>query len=44
MARKQVMEAAKGKRESSRNYLFDHMDEEMAEYMEKVRLGEKEME
>ena len=44
LARKQVMEEAKGKRESSRNYLFDHMDEEMAEYMEKVRLGEKEME
>ncbi len=29
---------------SSRNYLFDHMDEEMAGHMEDVRLGKKEWE
>ena len=30
------------KRQSSKNYLFDHMSEEMQEQMEKIRLGEKE--
>ena len=30
--------------DSSRNYLFDHMDEEMAGQMEDVRLGKKEWE
>lgn len=29
------------RRQSSRNYLFDGMDDELAEYMEKLRLGEK---
>lgn len=28
-------------RQSSKNYLFDHMTEEMADYMEDVRLGKK---
>ena len=29
------------RRQSSRNYLFDSMDGELADYMEKLRLGEK---
>lgn len=44
LARRQVMEEIGEKRDKSKNYLFDHMDDEMAKYMEKVRLGEKEME
>lgn len=31
------------KRQSSRNYLFHHMTDEMADYMEEVRLGKKEI-
>lgn len=31
------------KRQNSRNYLFNHMTEEMADYMEDVRLGKKEI-
>ena len=29
--------------ERRKNYLFDHMDKEMAEEMEEVRLGRKEI-
>lgn len=31
------------KRQNNRNYLFNHMTEEMADYMEEVRLGLREM-
>lgn len=31
------------RRQSSKNYLFDHMSEEMAGYMEDVRLGKKKL-
>ena len=31
------------KRQNSRNYLFNHMSDEMADYMEDVRLGKKEI-
>lgn len=30
------------KQQTGRNYLFDHLDEETAEYMESIRLGKKE--
>lgn len=30
-------------RQSSKNYLFDHVSEEMADYMEEVRLGKKKL-
>ena len=43
-ARAQVLEEIRGKRENGKNYLFDHMDQEMADFMERVRLGEEEME
>lgn len=43
-ASRQLRQEWREKRQSSRNYLFDHMTEEMADYMEEVRLGKKEME
>ncbi len=41
IVRKQIREEAESRRESGKNYLFDHMDEKMAEEMEEVRLGRK---
>ena len=38
---RQIREEAQSRRESGKNYLFDHMDEEMAKTMEAVRLGKK---
>ncbi len=40
----QIREEAIVKREEGRNYLFNHMSEDMIEYMEDVRLGKKRME
>ena len=40
----QIREETKARRESGRNYLFDHMDEELANHMEEVRLGRKKLE
>ncbi len=39
----QIREETIQKREEGRNYLFNHMSEEMIEYMEDVRLGRKNM-
>ncbi len=44
VTRKQVMEEIRHKKEHGKNYLFDHMEPEMAEHMQKVRLGEKTVE
>ena len=38
---RQIREETQSRRESGKNYLFDHMDEEMAKTMEAVRLGKK---
>ena len=43
IVRKQIREECELRRESSRNYLFDHMDRELADHMEEVRLGRKEI-
>lgn len=40
---RQIMEEAESRRESGKNYLFDHMDEDLAQDMEEVRLGRKKM-
>lgn len=39
----QIRETARQKRSSDKNYLFDHLDEETATRMERIRLGEKEV-
>ena len=41
--RQQIREEYESRRERRKNYLFDHMDKEMAEEMEEVRLGRKEI-
>ena len=38
---RQIREETQNRRESSKNYLFDHMDKEMVKTMEAVRLGHK---
>lgn len=38
---RQIMEEAGNRRESGKNYLFDHMDEKLSNHMEEVRLGKK---
>lgn len=43
LARAQVMEEAEKKTESGRNYLFDHMEKDMAKQMEQIRLGKEEL-
>lgn len=43
LARAQVMEEAEKKKESGRNYLFDHMEKDMAKQMEQIRLGKEEL-
>ena len=43
VVRRQIREEYESRRESGKNYLFDHMDEELAEVMEDVRLGRKDM-
>ena len=39
----QIRETARQKRSSEKNYLFDHLDEETAARMERIRLGEEEI-
>ena len=39
----QIRETARQKRSSDKNYLFDHLDEETAARMERIRLGEEEV-
>ena len=39
----QIRETAREKRSSEKNYLFDHLDEETAAHMERIRLGEEEV-
>lgn len=42
IVRRQIREEYESRRESNKNYLFDHMDAKMAEEMEDIRLGRKE--
>ena len=37
-----IREDARARRESVKTYLFDHVDEDLARKVEKVRLGEEE--
>ena len=39
----QIRETARQKSSSEKNYLFDHLDEETAARMERIRLGEEEL-
>ena len=39
----QIRETARQKSSSEKNYLFDHLDEETATRMERIRLGEEEV-
>ena len=39
----QIRETAREKRSSEKNYLFDHLDEETAARMDRIRLGEEEV-
>ena len=39
----QIRETARQKSSSEKNYLFDHLDEETATRMERLRLGEEEV-
>ncbi|MCI8798018.1 MAG: GTP-binding protein [Dorea sp.] len=41
LVKRQIREEYEKRRDSGKNYLFDHMDEELAEEMEDVRLGRK---
>ncbi|MDE6936788.1 MAG: NYN domain-containing protein, partial [Lachnospiraceae bacterium] len=41
LVRRLIREEYESRRESGKNYLFDHMDEELARKMEDVRLGRK---
>ena len=41
LTEKMIREEAEKHRENGRNYLFDHMDEELVKEMEEVRLGRK---
>lgn len=43
IVRRQIMEEEESRRKSEKNYLFNHMDKELAETMEEVRLGRKEL-
>ena len=43
IVRRQIQEEWESRRESGRNYLFDHMDDAMREEMNEVRLGRKEL-
>ena len=42
IVRQQIQDEIDGRRESSKNYLFHHLDEELASEMEEIRLGKKE--
>ena len=41
---RQIQEESEKRRENTRNYLFDHMDQNLAEHMKEVRLGNKQLE
>lgn len=43
IVRRQIREEAKQRREGGKNYLFDHLDQELADTMEEIRLGKKEL-
>lgn len=43
LVQEQIREECHKKRESSKRYLFDSMDQELADYMEEVRLGKKKL-
>ena len=43
ITRRLIREEYEKRREGRKNYLFDHMDKELAEEMEEVRLGRKEI-
>ena len=40
---RQIQEEWELHKESAKNYLFDHMDRELAGHMEEVRMGRKEL-
>ena len=43
LSKQKILEDALARRTlQDKNYLFDHLDEEMAQYMEEIRLGKKE--
>lgn len=44
LTRRQIREEYERRREKGKNYLFDHMERELADEMEEVRLGRKETE
>lgn len=41
IVRRQIEEEVRNRREGNKNYLFDHMDRELVEEMEDIRLGRK---
>lgn len=43
IVRRQIREETKQRREGGKNYLFDHLDPKLADTMEEVRLGKKEL-
>ena len=43
IVRRQIEEEINDRKETAKNYLFQHMDEDMAKEMEEVRLGKKEL-
>lgn len=43
ITRRQIRQEYEKRRDKGKNYLFDHMDRELAEEMEEVRLGRKEI-
>ncbi len=43
LVRREIEEEARKRRESGKNYLFDYMDKGLADEMEEVRLGRKEL-
>ena len=42
IVRRQIQDEIEERRETSKNYLFHHLDEELANEMEEIRLGKKE--
>lgn len=44
IVRRQIQEEVDSRRERGKNYLFDHMDKELVDELEDVRLGRKEIE
>lgn len=43
IVRRQIEEEVRSRREGDKNYLFDHMDRELADEMEDIRLGRKDI-